>query len=277
MKIYRTQKGILVDQKGSFFLLEKEWDEFINDDDLFQKILVSIEDQKPFESSKDLLKNDLLAPILSQELWAAGVTYYKSKSARMDESRETGGDSFYDRVYNADRPELFFKANGFRVKGHGKTIRIRKDSTWNVPEPELTLLISSNAKILGYTIGNDVSSRSIEGENPLYLPQAKTFNGSAALGPCIYLTEDELDDRLSIKMAINRNQHIIYEGETSLSQMKRSLHDLVDYLFRELDFPKGCLLMTGTGVIPPDDFTLYSGDQVEIKIDQIGTLINIVE
>jgi 2-dehydro-3-deoxy-D-arabinonate dehydratase len=277
MKIFRTQKGILVDQKGSFYLLEKEWDEFVNDDHLFQKILMNIENHRPINNSHDLLTNDLLAPILSQELWAAGVTYYKSKSARMDESRETGGDSFYDRVYNADRPELFFKANGFRVKGHGEGIRIRKDSFWNVPEPELTLFIASSGKILGYTIGNDVSSRSIEGENPLYLPQAKTFNGSAAIGPGIWLTEDRLDENLKISMLIKRDNRELFQGSTSLKQMKRTLEDLVSYLLMELDFPNGCFLMTGTGIVPSDDFTLAAGDQVEITIDHIGTLRNRVE
>ena len=194
----------------------------------------------------------------------------------MEESEKAGGGSFYDRVYSAERPELFFKANGWRVVGSQGAVRIRRDSAWDVPEPELTLLVTSSGKIVGYTIGNDMSSRSIEGENPLYLPQAKSYDGSAAIGPCVYVTKQPLSPETPIQIAIIRAGEEVYNGEVTLAQMKRTPEELVSYLFRELTFPKGVFLMTGTGLIPPSDFTLASGDKIHITIEPIGTLTNVV-
>jgi 2-dehydro-3-deoxy-D-arabinonate dehydratase len=215
----------------------------------------------------------LLPPVDLQEVWAAGVTYERSKVARMEESE--GGGDFYDKVYAAERPELFMKAVGWRVVGPGQPIRVRSDSTWDVPEPEMTLVLSSAGKIVGVTIGNDVSSRSIEGENPLYLPQAKCYNGAAALGPSILLVEEGVDLRnLTIGLEIVRAGDVAYSDQTTTARMKRHPQELADYLFREMDFPHGALLMTGTGLVPPDSFTLRSGDIVSITISGVGTLTN---
>jgi 2-dehydro-3-deoxy-D-arabinonate dehydratase len=228
--------------------------------------------------SKDLLKGFMIqAPIQSQEVWAAGVTYIRSRDARMEESKDTGGGSFYDKVYDAVRPELFFKATAHRCAGPGKKVRIRKDSTWNVPEPELTLVINNKGKIIGYTVGNDMSSRSIEGENPLYLPQAKTYDGSAAIGPCMYVSRTPILPETKISMQIKRNAALMYSDEVAISKMKRAHTELVEFLFRECSFPHGCLLMTGTCLVPPNSFTLQSGDEINIRIDGIGELQNFVE
>ncbi len=213
-----------------------------------------------------------LAPLDKQEVWASGVTYFRSKVARMEESE--GGGDFYDKVYDAARPELFFKATAQRVRGPGEAIRIRKDSTWDVPEPELALVISARGQIVGYTIGNDVSSRSIEGENPLYLPQAKTYNGSCAIGPLIALNGEK---ERAIELEIMRDSEAIFSGQTSTAQMRRTPQELAEYLFRELTFPDGALLLTGTGIVPGDGFTLRSGDVVKITVEGIGTLENFVE
>lgn len=216
-----------------------------------------------------------VAPVAdAQEVWAAGVTYESSKFARMAESQE-GGD-FYARVYVAERPELFFKSLAHRVVGPGGGVRIRADSTWNVPEPELTALIAADGRILGYTIGNDMSSRSIEGENPLYLPQAKVYRGSCALGPSI-VPAAGLDPRdLSIRLTISREGKTAFEGVTSTARMRRTVEDLAQWLFRENDFPQGVVLLTGTGIIPDDDFTLQSGDAITIAVAGIGELHNTV-
>jgi 2-dehydro-3-deoxy-D-arabinonate dehydratase len=214
---------------------------------------------------------ELLAPLDQQEVWASGVTYFRSKVARMEESAD-GGD-FYDLVYEAERPELFFKSTAQRVAGDGQSVRIRRDSTWNVPEPELALVLSADGAIVGYTIGNDMSSRSIEGENPLYLPQAKVYDGSCALGPSIVLNDGSEIPR-TIQMTITRNRATVFSGDTSTAQMRRPLRELADYLFREMTFTKGAILLTGTGIVPPDDFTLQSGDLVSITIEGIGTLAN---
>lgn len=221
----------------------------------------------------DSLPATWLPPLGSQEVWAAGVTYYRSRTARMEESEQAGGDRFYDLVYEADRPELFFKATARRVRGDGQTVGIRSDSTWNVPEPELTLAINAEGKVFGATVGNDMSSRSIEGENPLYLPQAKVYTGSAALGPCLLVghlpgPED------SITLRIERDGEEAFHGSTALSQLKRSYDELAGFLYLENDFPQGALLMTGTGIVPDHPFTLIAGDVVKITIDQIGTLTN---
>ena len=221
-------------------------------------------------------ENRLLTPIGSQEIWAAGVTYHSSRLARMEESKDAGGGDFYSRVYGADRPEIFFKATPARTVGPGKEFRIRKDSTWDVPEPELTLFVTSSGKIVGYTVGNDVSSRSIEGENPLYLPQANTFDGCACLGPCLYVPEEPLSSKTKIEMTIERSGSEVFSDQTSLEQMKRSPEELVSFLFRETSFPGGVFLMTGTGIVPGTDFTLMAEDKVSIEIESIGTLINFV-
>jgi 2-dehydro-3-deoxy-D-arabinonate dehydratase len=218
-----------------------------------------------------------LAPIDSQEVWAAGVTYYRSRTARMAESEVAGGGSFYDRVYTAERPELFFKALAHRVAGPEEKVRIRRDSKWNVPEPELALVISPAGKITGYTIGNDMSSRDIEGENPLYLPQAKVYDRSCALGPAILVSGEPLPASTAISIEIRRGGEAVFSDSTTLAAMKRKPEELVEYLYRETSFPGGCILLTGTGIVPPDTFTLQSGDEIAITIDGIGTLRNPVE
>jgi len=221
-----------------------------------------------------------LAPVdRTHEVWAAGVTYERSKVARMEESKDAGGGDFYDRVYDAERPELFFKCSGWRAVGPGDPIRVREDSTWDVPEPEMTLVISSAGKVVGVTAGNDVCSRSIEGENPLYLPQGKIYDGCCALGPAIRLvgdgTEDAVDPaNLAVRLRVARGGAVAFEAETSTARMKRAPQELADWLFRELTFPEGALMMTGTGIVPPDEFTLKRGDQVTITIEGVGTLAN---
>lgn len=216
-------------------------------------------------SGQALSSGQPLAPIEpNQEVWGSGVTYLRSRDARKAES--TVAD-VYQKVYEAERPEIFFKQLGWRSVGSGEAVRIRADSNWNVPEPELTLVINAHAEIVGYTVGNDMSSRDIEGANPLYLPQAKTYNGSCAVGPAIQLaTADELTN-LTIKLQIERNGDLVFEGETSTANMKRNFPDLAAYLCRELDFPHGVLLMTGTGIVPGDNFTLHTGDLIRIAIE----------
>ena len=216
---------------------------------------------------------ELLAPIDQQEVWAAGVTYKRSQVARMEESES--GASHYDKVYSADRPELFMKATPSRVSGPGQDVRVRKDSKWSVPEPEFTLAINPAGKIVGYTIGNDMSARDIEGENPLYLPQAKVYHQCAGLGPCVLLADKPLElDAVQIELIIDRDGSQVFKGTTDLGQLNRSLDDLADWLFRESRFPDGAFLMTGTGIVPDDNFTLENGDLVSITIAGIGTLVN---
>jgi 2-dehydro-3-deoxy-D-arabinonate dehydratase len=218
--------------------------------------------------------SSMLAPIGSQEVWAAGVTYERSREARIEESSGAGGGSFYDRVYDAERPELFLKSMPHRVAAPGGDVRIRGDSAWNVPEPELTLAVNSAGAIFGYTIGNDMSSRDIEGENPLYLPQAKIYAGSAALGPRLIVSAELPPPDTTIAMAIERDGQSVFTGSTSISRIRRPLPSLVEWLFREDEFPDGCYLMTGTGVVPEDDFTLEFGDEIRITIEAVGTLVN---
>lgn len=277
MKVFNTKKGIFIQSENAFYLSEEGWDEFINNDNLYQKIKQIVKQSKPITSAENIIKNDLLVPMQSQELWASGVTYYNSKLARQEESKNAGGGSFYENVYHADRPELFFKATMHRAVPSGGKVNIRKDSLWDVPEPELTLAITSNGKIIGYTIGNDMSSRSIEGENPLYLPQAKTYDACAGVGPCIYVTDKPLSPETNISIKVIRNTKTVFEGSIELNQMKRKPEELVAYLYRECSFPFGCLLMTGTGIVPTSEFTLQSDDKIEITIDSIGTLINYVK
>jgi 2-dehydro-3-deoxy-D-arabinonate dehydratase len=222
----------------------------------------------------DRARPHLLAPLTSQEVWAAGVTYVRSRDARVEES--AGGRSFYEKVYTADRPELFFKATPGRVAGPNAEIRIRADSRWTVPEPELALVINAAGALVGYTIGNDVSSRDIEGENPLYLPQAKVYVGCCALGPAVVLDSAAPHIRTTtIRLVVRRRGEIFFDGSTTVGNMKRSFAELVAYLFREQQFPNGVILLTGTGVVPPDDFALQPGDQVDISIPEIGTLRNV--
>jgi len=279
MHLYRSRSGNILLYNNTAYLIEKDWDEILSASNLHADLLKQTGtskklDNNDFEQAKN---NNLLPPIGNQEVWAAGVTYLRSRDARMDESKESGGSDFYQKVYTADRPELFFKSTPRRVSGPGENVFIRKDSTWNVPEPELTLFINRSGSIQGYTIGNDMSSRSIEGENPLYLPQAKTYERSAALGPCIFVPDAPIDSATSISLLIRRKEQNVFEGKVSLKQMKRQLNELAGWLFRELVFPDGCFLMTGTGIIPPDHFTLEDGDIVQISIDNIGTLINTVK
>lgn len=275
MKVFRTTQGIVIQDQELFFLIENEnWDDFINDDALYDKLNEIISSQDPMDKGSQLIENNLEAPIDSQEIWASGVTYFNSKLAREEESKEAGGSDFYARVYSADRPELFFKATKNRTVGSGEYVRIREDSTWDVPEPELTLAITSNGKIVGYTVGNDMSSRSIEGENPLYLPQAKSYDGSAAIGPGIYVTEDPLPGDTKIEIEIERSGNIVFKDDIEISQIKRDFDELVGYLYRECSFPNGSLLMTGTGIVPSKDFTLQKDDEIRITIAPIGTLVN---
>src|SRR5688572_3768822 len=248
MKVYNTKSGIVVETQEGYFLIESDWDSFINDDQILETI-------KSRKSQKTKLEeHELLPPVGNQELWACGVTYLRSKIGRQEESKSSGGGDFYANVYDADRPEVFFKSTNQRIVGQNGNVRIRKDSTWNVPEPELTLMVSSSGKIIGYTIGNDMSSRSIEGENPLYLPQAKTYDGCAAIGPCIYITDQPLKMSQAIDLTIKRNGQSVFEGSVMLSQMKRSLQELVSFVYRECSFPYGALIMTGTGIVPGADF-----------------------
>jgi 2-dehydro-3-deoxy-D-arabinonate dehydratase len=274
MKIYKTKAGLVLNQDDQFVLVsDQDWDSFINDDQLLQKATALFADGKAGDAS---LISDAVAPIGRQELWACGVTYLRSKIGRQEESKDAGGGDFYGKVYEAERPEVFFKATPQRVVGPNQQVRIRKDSTWDVPEPELTLVVSSSGRIVGYTIGNDMSSRSIEGENPLYLPQAKTYDGCAAVGPCIYVTEQPLERSTTIQLQISRGGAVVFDGGVGISQMKRTPEELVSFVFRECSFPDGCLIMTGTGIVPEHDFTLQAGDEISISIDGIGTLVNTV-
>jgi 2-dehydro-3-deoxy-D-arabinonate dehydratase len=278
MKIYHCPEAILIEHEQQYFLEnELSWDELVNRDDLYYFLRQNLKARSAVEDPAFYLDSMLKAPLGTQEVWASGVTYYRSRDARMEEAEASGGGSFYDRVYDADRPELFFKAPHYRTVGHRDFVRIRHDSKWNVPEPEMTVFATSSGKIVGYTLGNDMSSRDIEGENPLYLPQAKSYNRSTAIGPCLYVPEHELSRDTGIRLEIFREGRSIFTGETSISQMKRSFVELVSYLFRELDFPQGAYLMTGTGVIPTSDFSLQSGDEISMHAEPIGTLINFVE
>ncbi len=274
MRLFKTVNGIVIEAEDHYYLINEDWETFINDDNLYQNTLSVISTLIPGDSS---LISEVLPPIGSrQELWACGVTYLRSKIGREEESKVTGGADFYGKVYEAVRPECFFKSNPFRIAGHNSPVRIRKDSTWNVPEPELTLVVTSSGKIVGYTAGNDMSSRSIEGENPLYLPQAKTYDGCASLGPAVFISDSPFDRNRKIYLQIFRAKQLVFEDSITVSQMKRSLEELVKYVYLECSFPHGCLIMTGTGIVPPGTFTLESGDEIVIMIDSIGKLINTV-
>ena len=276
MKLYNLDGQITVEEKGLYYIIENtSWNELLNQPSLFSFLKERIEDIIPAGDNVWASSRRIGVPMGKQEVWAAGVTYLRSKVARMEESEKSGGATFYDKVYEAERPELFFKANAHRVVATNEKVRIRKDSPWNVPEPELTLVINSSAEIVGYTIGNDMSSRSIEGENPLYLPQAKVYDGSAAIGPCILVREDKpIAPSTAISIEIGRADKIVYKASATISQMKRSHQELVDYLYREYSFPNGAFLMTGTCLVPDEGFTLQSGDDIIIAIEGIGELRN---
>jgi 2-dehydro-3-deoxy-D-arabinonate dehydratase len=272
VKLYRTSTGPYVEESGNYYRVPLlSWDALVTHDDLLGYLLSIVNKGRPAE---DFSSTRIEAPIGSQEVWAAGVTYYRSRSARMEEAKTAGGGDFYDRVYAAERPELFFKSTPHRVVGPGEDVRIRKDAKWSVPEPELTLLINHRGQIIGYTAGNDMSSRDIEGENPLYLPQAKVYVGSCALGPCVLIESEPLSTSTPIRLEIVRDGRTEFSGATTLAELKRAPATLVEYLFRDNSFPFGAFLMTGTGIVPPDSFTLASGDRIQITIDPIGTLEN---
>jgi len=273
-KLYLTKRGRIVEADGKRHELPMSWDALLNSEDLPAVLRDSSAWSK--EHVGEISDADLLAPIGHQEVWAAGVTYLRSREARMEESKSAGGGDFYDRVYAAPRPELFFKGTPHRVVGSGGMVRLRADSKWNVPEPELALAVNSRGRIVGYTVGNDMSSRDIEGENPLYLPQAKVYDGSCALGPCVLVQTEPLPRQTEIRLEIRRGGDVAFSGKTALTQMKREFPELVEYLYRDNSFPHGCFLLTGTGIVPPDSFTLHSGDEIRITIEPIGTLRNIV-
>lgn len=277
MKIYKTTAGNILEHEGNGYLSTiANWDELINRENLFSFLQDHVKQLEIITDKEWLHQQKILAPIGTQEVWAAGVTYLRSKVARMEESEQSGGATFYDKVYDAERPEIFFKSNPQRVVGNNDFVRIRKDSTWDVPEPELVLVVNSSSKIVGYSIGNDMSSRSIEGENPLYLPQAKMYDGSAAIGPCVLVTEKPIAASTTIAILIERDNEKMYEASTTIDQMKRTHEELVEFLFRENTFTSGAYLMTGTCLVPANDFTLKSKDVITISIAGIGTLINTV-
>lgn len=275
MRLFKRGDFVFIHHEEVVYQLKTAWDELVNRTGLYRYLhsilptLPIVSEFNPFDP------ND--PPIGTQELWAAGVTYLRSKIAREAESAEQGGATFYDKVYKAERPEIFFKSLPHRIAGHRSAVHIRRDSTWDVPEPELTLFISSLGTIEGFTIGNDMSSRSIEGENPLYLAQAKVYDRSASLGPCLAVFPDSIPADTKIMLTITRDDDVVFSGQTDITQIIRPFEELASYLFRETSFENGVMLMTGTGVIPGDEFTLNVGDEVRISIDNIGTLVNSVK
>jgi 2-dehydro-3-deoxy-D-arabinonate dehydratase len=272
MLLYRTTRNFLLESDDKFFTVHgTDFDELLNLPNLYDHLL---EISRRGAAAEPPAREEILAPVGTQEIWAAGVTYERSREGRQEESKESGAAVFYSKVYEAERPELFFKASGWRVIGPGGKIRIRQDASWNVPEPELVLVINAERQIIGYTLGNDVSSRDIEGENPLYLPQAKVYDGSCAVGPAIWVTNQAFDLNVEMTLLVERSDRLTFKGSVSLSRIRRPFGQLVEYLFRELDFPVGAFLFTGTGIVPPNDFTLLSGDLVRIAAAPIGELVN---
>ncbi|MFO1481794.1 MAG: fumarylacetoacetate hydrolase family protein [Verrucomicrobiaceae bacterium] len=272
MLLYRTTQGIFIQTATSWHAVTgQDWDTLFNLPNL-EAYLAQVAASSPAVTAPPA--DSILAPIVSQEVWAAGVTYFRSRTARMEESKDTGGGSFYDRVYAAERPEIFFKATPQRVANPNQPMHLRADSKWMVPEPEMTLAINSRGEIIGCTVGNDLSCRDIEGENPLYLPQAKCFKLCAALGPAILIQSEPLAPTTRIHLQIDRAGVAAFEGDTTVSQLKRTPAELAGFLFCDNTFPTGTFLMTGTGIVPGDEFTLKSGDIVKITIDGIGTLSN---
>jgi 2-dehydro-3-deoxy-D-arabinonate dehydratase len=273
--LYRTADALFVVQDGKTYrLAETSLDTLIAHDDLHGHLSAHIANSAP---TNETIHPKLAAPIEHQEVWASGVTYYSSRRARIAESKDAGGGDFYDRVYIAERPELFFKAVAHKVAGPHSHVKIRSDANWSVPEPELTLVVNPRGQIIGYTIGNDMSSRDIEGANPLYLPQAKVYDRSCALGPGILISDEPMLTTTQIKLDILRSNQTEFSAVTTLAELKRNPATLVEYLFRDHSFPYGCFLLTGTGIVPPDSFTLKSNDEIQITIEGIGTLINTVE
>jgi 2-dehydro-3-deoxy-D-arabinonate dehydratase len=273
LRLFSTPAGLVIESKGTYSLAPAALtlDALFTAPDPHALLREALAVAKPTSAPAPA---SLLAPIRSQEVWAAGVTYYRSRTARMAESKDSGGGTFYDKVYEADRPEIFFKATPHRVAAPGTGVRIRSDSKWNVPEPELTLAINSAGKIFGYTLGNDMSSRDIEGENPLYLPQAKVYDRSAALGPCLVVTETLPAADAVIAIEIRRAGATVFAGETTVGQIKRPLPSLAAWLYKDNAFPAGAYLMTGTGTVPPDSFTLQPADEIRITLAPVGTLVN---
>jgi 2-dehydro-3-deoxy-D-arabinonate dehydratase len=274
MKLYHSETGIILEKDGRFVLSRHtDWDRLVNQPNLHRLL------QEEFDNADMVVEKPekLKAPIGTQEVWAAGVTYFRSREARMEESKESGAAVFYSKVYEAERPELFFKSTPTRVAEPDGKVLIRRDSKWNVPEPELTLFINNQNEITGYTVGNDMSSRDIEGENPLYLPQAKSYDKSAAIGPCLWVPESPIDPDTKIYMSIERNWKTVFSGQISINQMKRKHGELVEFLTREMSFPHGAYLMTGTCLVPDNTFTLQVGDLIHIDIDGIGRLSNTVD
>lgn len=286
MMLFRTAQGPLLRTRWHghpareatrYFLLPGlDWDQVFREKHPAAMLEHRLRGVPPCAGAAAMLKRKLLPPIGRQEVWAAGVTYYRSRDARIEEAKDAGGGGFYARVYDAARPELFFKATPHRVVGHGQRVRIRKDARWNVPEPELTAAVNAAGRVFGYTIGNDLCSRDIESQNPLYLPQAKIYDGCCALGPGILLCAEPLPPTTAITLAIRRQGRIVFRGATTLAKLKRSPQSLAKWLFRECTFPHGCFLMTGTGIVPPDDFSLRPRDVVRIAMTGLGVLVNSV-
>jgi 2-dehydro-3-deoxy-D-arabinonate dehydratase len=273
VKLYRSARGIFVEETNVFYLVPTvDWDGLIRDSAIYERVRAAV--TRDCVTTFDFAT--VLAPVLSQEVWAAGVTYYRSRNARMDESKNVAGSDFYDRVYTAERPELFFKATGRRVVGPRGAVRIRSDAKWSAPEPELTVLINPEGVIIGYTIGNDMTSRDIEGENPLYLPQAKIYEGSCAMGPCVLLSKEPPAKTTAIRLEILRGDTSVFTGSTTLAELRRTPEQLARFLFRDNSFPDGAYLMTGTGIVPQNEFSLASGDFIRVAIDGIGVLENYV-
>jgi len=278
MQLYKTTQGPLLVSQNKSYLIAEDWDKLINRSGLYAYLseLAQVSEPLSFDKAQHALQH-IKAPIGNQEVWAAGVTYLRSRDARMEESRESGASDVYSKVYEADRPELFFKALPHRVSAPGEAVYIRADSTWNVPEPELTLFINSAGEIQGYTVGNDMSSRSIEGENPLYLPQAKVYEKSCSLGPCLFITENPISPETTITISIRRDHQEVFSGSIQLNRMKRNLPELAVWLYKACRFEYGSFLMTGTGIVPSHEFTLLANDEVAITIEGIGTLVNVVQ
>ena len=276
MKLYKTRNVNILVHEDDYYVIDMDWNQLINRDNLFKYLEGSLTDivHIKADDAVKIIQDEIVAPIGDQEVWAAGVTYLRSMEARMEESKASGGADLYDKVYHADRPELFFKSLPHRVAGPNGVVNIRKDSKWDVPEPELTLFINSAGAIQAYTAGNDMSSRSIEGENALYLPQAKIYERSAALGPCLHILNGPISPETLIEMTIRRNSEKVYQDSVRFERMKRSPEELAGYLFRECHFEYGAFLMTGTCLVPPDTFTLAVGDEVDILVDGVGTLTN---
>lgn len=293
MRLSRTNAGVVLQRGDDTLVLADRWDDLFRRRDL-KRYLASCAGVSVSQG----VDVEPLAPIGSQEVWAAGITYYASRDARMEEAATENNADVYQRCYEAERPELFMKATSHRVVGPGQLVRIRSDSAWNVPEPELTIAMTAHCEVLGYTIGNDMSSRDIEGDNPLYLPQAKIYDGCAALGPSIHVTEAAPGAHCEIELLIERPSGTpnadsvpgefvsgefvsgefvtVFRGTTTIAQIRRTFDDLISYLWRHCSFPDGCFLLTGTGIVPPPPFTLEPGDRVSISIDGIGTLTNTV-